>query len=105
MYVANERQLANAIMKNEYHIVLHNDLIDGVEKIKNQGKVVWKSVFSALVASAFFWGTASAWTVGILLRLPVILIVCGGVVFVTLGSIRYKYAPFAICWLPIRLMY
>ena len=48
-----------------------------------------KLFFSALVASAFFWGGVGSMTLGLVVGLPAILAVCGGVggvVFVTLGA-------------------
>lgn len=87
--VINEKELAKAIMRHDSRIELHKDLIGGVEKIKNPSEVVWKSVAAALVTSAFFWGGAPAVTLGIMVGLPAILAVCGGVggvVFVTLGA-------------------
>ena len=87
--VLNEKELAKAIMRCDSRIELHKDLIGGVEKIKNPSEVVWKSVAAALVTSAFFWGGTQAVLLGIMVGLPVILAVCGGVggvVFVTLGA-------------------
>lgn len=89
MYVSNEKELANAIMRNENSISMASHLLDGVSKIKNPSEVVWKSVAAALVASAFFWGSAGAVTLGLTIGLPAVLTVCGGVggvVFVTLGA-------------------
>lgn len=87
--VNNEKDLAEAIMRGENRIVLSENVLGGVEKIKNPSEVVWKSVAAALVTSAFFWGGASAMALGILVGLPAVLAVCGGVggiVFVTLGA-------------------
>lgn len=87
--VRNEKELANAIMQGNSRIELHDDLISGVNKIKNPSEVVWKSVAAALVTSAFFWAGAPAMALGILVGLPAILAVCGGVggvVFVSLGA-------------------
>ena len=87
--VLNEKELAKAIMRRDSRIELHKDLIGGVEKIKNPSEVVWKSVAAALVTSAFFWGSGQAVMLGIMVGLPAILAVCGGVggvVFVTLGA-------------------
>ncbi len=89
MYASNEKELARAIMSNESSILLSSDLVDGVDKIKDPSSVVWKSVAAAFVASAFFWGGAGAMTLGIIVGLPAVLAVCGGVggvVFVTLGA-------------------
>lgn len=87
--VRNEKELANAIMQGNSQIELHDDLISGVNKIKNPSEVVWKSVAAALVTSAFFWAGAPAMALGILVGLPAVLAVCGGVggvVFVSLGA-------------------
>jgi hypothetical protein len=87
--VTNEKALANAIMRGDSRIELSKEIVGGVEKIKNPSEVVWKSVAAALVTSAFFWGSASAMTLGIIVGLPAVLAVCGGVggvVFVTLGA-------------------
>lgn len=85
----NEKDLAQAIMRGDDMIELHDDLVSGVEKIKNPSEVVWMSIAASLVSSAFFWGGAPAVVLGIAVGLPVILAVCGGVggvVFVTLGA-------------------
>lgn len=87
--VQDEKELAKAIMCGDSRIELHEDLVSGVEKIKNPSEVVWKSVAAALVASAFFWAGGPAIALGMLVGLPAILAVCGGVggvVFVTLGA-------------------
>ena len=87
--VKNEKELAEAIMRGDSRIELSYKLVDGVEKIKNPSEVVWKSVAAALVASAFFWAGGPAIALGLLVGLPAILAVCGGVggvVFVTLGA-------------------
>lgn len=87
--VNNEKDLAKAIMRGELSIVISENLVEGIEKIKNPSEIVWKSVAAALVTSAFFWGGASAMTLSILVGLPAVLAVCGGVggiVFVTLGA-------------------
>lgn len=76
-------------MRGDDMIELHDDLVSGVEKIKNPSEVVWMSIAASLVSSAFFWGGAPAVVLGIAVGLPVILAVCGGVggvVFVTLGA-------------------
>lgn len=89
MYVSNEKELAKAIMRNEPSITMTSSLANGVSKIKDPSDVIWKSVASALVASAFFWGSAGAVALGFTVGLPAILAVCGGVggvVFVTLGA-------------------
>lgn len=87
--VKDEKELAKAIMRGESHIELSNDLVGGVEKIKDPSEVVWKSVAAALVSSAFFWAGGPALGLGLLIGLPAVLAVCGGVggiVFVTLGA-------------------
>lgn len=87
--VRNEKELANAIMQGNSRIELHDDLVSGVNKIKYPSEVVWKSVAAVLVTSAFFWAGAPAMALGILVGLPAVLAVCGGVggvVFVTLGA-------------------
>lgn len=87
--ISNEKDLAKAIIRGDCLIELSEDLVEGVEKIKNPSEIVWKSVAAALVTSAFFWGGASAMALGILVGLPAVLAVCGGVggvVFVTLGA-------------------
>ena len=87
--VTNEKQLAQAIMRGDLRIELDLALLSGVEKIKAPSSVAWKSVFAALVASAFFWGSPSAVVLGFAIGLPAVLAVCGGVggvVFVTLGA-------------------
>ena len=76
-------------MRGDSRIELDLALVSGVEKIKAPSSVAWKSVFAALVASAFFWGSPAAAVAGFTLGLPVVLAVCGGVggiVFVTLGA-------------------
>lgn len=86
--VHTEKELAKAIMSKESYIYLSDDLVSGVRKIIDPSEVVWKSVISALVASAFFWGSPCACALGFAIGLPAILAVCGGVggiVFVTLG--------------------
>lgn len=85
----NEQELANAIMNGDLIIVLSDDLVSPVRKIKNPTEVVWGAVASALIASAFFWGGAGPLALGLAVGLPAILAVCGGVggvVFVTLGA-------------------
>ena len=87
--VSNEKELAKAIMRGDTRIELSSDLLDGVEKIKDPSEVVWKSVAAALVSSAFFWAGGPALGLGLLIGLPAVLAVCGGVggiVFVTLGA-------------------
>lgn len=89
MYVSNEKELAKAIMRRESSIRMSSCLIDGVGKIMDPSEMVWKSVLAALAASAFFWGNPGGWTLGIIVGLPAVLAVCGGVggvVFVTLGA-------------------
>lgn len=88
--VRNEKELAKAIMSHEWRIELNDNLSCGVSKIKYPSEVVWKSVAAALVASAFFWGGGSALMLGMMIGLPAVLTVCGGVggvVFVTLGAV------------------
>lgn len=85
----NEKELAMAIMNGDYRIELSDDLVSSVRKIKDPSEVVWGAVFSALVASAFFWGGAGPMALGIAVGLPAILAICGGVggiVFITLGA-------------------
>lgn len=87
--VTNEKQLAQAIMRGDTRIELDLTLVSGVEKIKAPSSVVWKSVFAAIIASAFFWGSPAGVIGGMALGLPVVLAICGGVggiVFVTLGA-------------------
>lgn len=85
----NEKELAMAIMNGDYRIELSDDLVSSVRRIKDPSEVVWGAVFSALVASAFFWGGAGPLALGIAVGLPAILAICGGVggiVFITLGA-------------------
>ena len=85
----NEKELARAIMNENYIIELSDDLVSSVRKIKNPSEVVWGAIASALIASAFFWGGAGPIALGLAVGLPAILAVCGGVggvVFVTLGA-------------------
>lgn len=87
--VRTEKDLAKAILCRESVIDLHNDLIGGVEKIKDPSAIAWASVAAALVSSAFFWGSPCAAVLGLTVGLPAILAVCGGVggvVFLTLGA-------------------
>lgn len=87
--IQDEKDLAKAIMRGDAQIELPQKLVRGVEKIKNPSGVVWASVAAALVASSFFWAGASAMALGMLVGLPAVLAVCGGVggvVFVTLGA-------------------
>lgn len=87
--IRNEKELAMAIMNGDYIIELSDDLVSSVRKIKDPSEVVWGAVFSALVASAFFWGGAGPMALGLAVGLPAILAICGGVggvVFVTLGA-------------------
>lgn len=58
--VRNERELAKAIQHRESVIDLHNELIGGVEKIKDPSAIAWASVAAALASSAFFWGSPCA---------------------------------------------
>ena len=75
--VRNERELARAILGKENRIELHDKLKSGVEKIKEPSSVVWVSVAAALLSSVFFWGSPSAFTLGLIVGLPAILAVCG----------------------------
>lgn len=87
--IHNEKDLANAIMRGDSRIELSENLVSGVEKIKNPSEVVWMSVAAALISSSFFWLGGSAILLGIAVGLPVVLTICGGVggiVFVTLGA-------------------
>ena len=87
--LTDEKQLAQAIMRGDSRIELDLALESGVEKIKSPSSVAWKSVFAAIIASAFFWGSPAGVIGGIALGLPVVLAICGGVggnVFVTLGA-------------------
>ena len=87
--VKDEKQLAQAIMRGDSRIELDLALESGVEKIKSPSSVAWKSVFAAIIASAFFWGSPAGVIGGIALGLPVVLAICdgvGGIVFVTLGA-------------------
>lgn len=87
--INQEKDLAKALMRLDSKIELHKDLVKGVKKIKNPSEVVWKSVAAALIASTFFWAGGPAATLGMIVGLPAVLAVCGGVggvVFVTLGS-------------------
>lgn len=85
----NEKQLAEAILRGDSTIELSEKLASGVEKIKEPSGVVWSSILSAFVASAFFWAGGPAIILGMTIGLPAVLAVCGGVggiVFVTLGA-------------------
>ena len=87
--LTDEKQLAQAIMRGDSLIIIDGYLYSCVEKIKNPSSVVWSSVFAAIIASAFFWGSPVAILFGISIGLPAVLAVCGGVggvVFVTLGA-------------------
>ena len=87
--VRNEKELADAIMRGDSQIQLTDKLVSGCEKIMAPSGVVWASVLSAFVASAFFWAGGPAILLGITIGLPAVLTVCGGVggvVFVTLGA-------------------
>ena len=87
--VRNEKELAKAIQRREYVIDLHENIVDGVKKIKDPSAIVWASVAAALASSAFFWGSPCAAVLGMTIGLPAVLAVCGGVggvVFVTLGA-------------------
>lgn len=85
----NEKQLAEAIMRGDSRLELSDKLSSGVDKIKEPTGVVWSSILSVFVASAFFWAGGPAILLGITIGLPAVLAVCGGVggiVFVTLGA-------------------
>ena len=87
--IRNEKELAKAVMNGDCHIEISDDLVSSVRKIKDPTEVVWGAVFSALVASAFFWGGAGPMALGLAVGLPAILAICGGVggvVFITLGA-------------------
>ena len=71
--IHNEKELTNAIMNGDYRIELSVDLVSAVRKIKDPTEVVWKAVFSALVASAFFWCGVEPMTLGLVVGLPAIL--------------------------------
>ncbi len=87
--INTEKDLAKAIMRGDYKIELSEGLASSVDKIKEPSAVVWKSVAAAFVASAFFWAGGPAIALGMMIGLPAVLAVCGGVggvVFVTLGG-------------------
>lgn len=87
--VSNEKELAKAIMRGDSRIEMSESLVDGVAKIKDPSEVVWKSVAAVLVSSAFFWAGGPAIILGMMVGLPAVLAVCGGVggiVFVSLGA-------------------
>ena len=87
--IRNEKELANAIMHGDYRVEISEDLISPVRKIKDPSEIVWGSIVSVLVTSAFFWGGAGPMALGLMVGLPAILAICGGVggiVFVTLGA-------------------
>lgn len=87
--INQEKDLAKAIMRGDASISLSQGLSSSVEKIKEPSAVVWKSVAAALAASAFFWAGGPAIALGMMVGLPAILAICGGVggvVFVTLGG-------------------
>lgn len=87
--IKREKDLADAIMRFDSRIDLDKDLASSVEKIKNPSEVVWKSVAAIFVTSTFFWAGGPAITLGMMVGLPAVLAVCGGiggVVFVTLGG-------------------
>jgi hypothetical protein len=46
--VTNEKELTKVIMRGDSRIELSNNLVSGVEKIKNPSEVVWVSVALAL---------------------------------------------------------
>ena len=87
--LTDEKPLAKAIMRGDSRIEIDGYLSSCVEKIKYPSSVAWKSVFAAIIASAFFWGSPAAAVLGMTIGLPAVLAVCGGVggvVFVTLGA-------------------
>lgn len=87
--IKKEKDLAEAIMRGESRIEISSELASAVDKIKEPSAVVWQSVAAALVASAFFWAGAPALGLGLIVGLPAVLAICGGVggvVFITLGA-------------------
>lgn len=87
--IHNEKELAKAIKMGNSRIELSEGLASSVDKIKEPSAIVWKSVAAALATSTFFWAGGPALTLGIMVGVPTILAVCGGVggvVFVTLGG-------------------
>lgn len=87
--VSNEKELAKAIMRGDSTIELSDSLVSPVSRIKDPSEVVWRSIAAALVTSAFFWAGGPALALGMMVGLPAVLAVCGGVggvVFVTLGG-------------------
>jgi hypothetical protein len=87
--VKTEKQLAEAIMRGDSCIELSENLVGGVERIKNPSEIVWYSIAAVLGTSAFFWSGGPAILLGMAVGLPAILSICGGVggiVFVTLGA-------------------
>lgn len=87
--IRSEKELAKAIMRGDTIIELSEKLVSPVSRIKDPSEVVWKSVAAVLVTSTFFWAGGSALALGMIVGLPAILAVCGGVggvVFVTLGG-------------------
>ncbi len=88
--IKNEKQLAKGILAGEARMELSEKLVSGVEKIKKPSDVVWKSVAAALATSAFFWAGGSSLLLGMMVGLPAVLAVSGGVggiVFLTLGAV------------------
>lgn len=87
--IKKEKDLAEAIMRGESRIEMSSELTSAVDKIKEPSAVVWQSVAAALVASAFFWAGGPALSLGLIVGLPAVLAICGGVggvVFITLGA-------------------
>lgn len=87
--IKKEKDLAEAIMRGESRIEISSELASAVDKIKEPSAVVWQSVAAALVASAFFWAGGPALGLGLIVGLPAVLAICGGVggvVFITLGA-------------------
>ena len=85
----NEKELAMAIMNEDYRIELSDDLVSSVRKIKDPSEVVWGAVFFCIGSFSVFWGGAGPMALGLAVGLPAILAICGGVggvVFVTLGG-------------------
>lgn len=86
--VSKEKELAKAIMRGDSRIELSEDLSSGIEKIREPSQIVWGSVIAALAASSFFWA-GSGLALGLMVGLPAILAISGGVggvVFLALGA-------------------
>lgn len=52
--INNEKELANAIMRDDNRIELTDKLVSGVGRIMAPSGVVWASILSAFIASTFF---------------------------------------------------